>query len=90
MPVFAYKALDQSGRTVEGLKEADSPKTLRSVLRRDGIFLNTVGDIHILPLVLDAAEGFAGRPSEEDMRGLESAFAHVAPGADHIGDDING
>lgn len=44
------------------------------VLGRDGVFLNTVGDIHILPLVLDAAERFAGRPSEEDMRALESAF----------------
>lgn len=44
------------------------------VLGRDGVFLNTVGDIHVLPMVLDAAERFAGRPSEEDMRALESAF----------------
>ena len=44
------------------------------VLGRDGVFLNTVGDIHILPLVLEAAERFGGRPSEEDMRALESAF----------------
>jgi len=42
MPVFEYKALDQRGKAVEGLKEADSPKTLRSVLRRDGIFLTEV------------------------------------------------
>jgi len=42
MPVFAYKALDQSGRNVEGLKEADSPRTLRTVLRRDGLFLTEV------------------------------------------------
>jgi general secretion pathway protein F len=42
MPVFEYKALDQRGKTVEGLKEADSPKTLRSTLRRDGIFLTEV------------------------------------------------
>jgi len=44
------------------------------VLGRDGIFLNTVGDIHILPKVLDAAERVTGRPSEAEMRGLESAF----------------
>jgi aryl-alcohol dehydrogenase-like predicted oxidoreductase len=44
------------------------------VLGREGIFLNTVGDIHILPMVLDAADRFTGRPSEEDMRALESAF----------------
>ena len=42
MPVFAYKALDQSGKNVEGLKEADSPRTLRSVLRRDGLYLTEV------------------------------------------------
>jgi general secretion pathway protein F len=42
MPVFEYKALDQRGKTVGGLKEADSPKTLRSALRRDGIFLTEV------------------------------------------------
>lgn len=42
MPVFEFKALDQRGKTIEGLKEADSPKTLRSTLRRDGIFLTEV------------------------------------------------
>ncbi len=42
MPVFAYKALDQSGKNVEGLKEADSPRSLRAVLRRDGLFLTEV------------------------------------------------
>ncbi len=42
MPVFAYKALNESGRAVEGLKEADSPKTLRTVLRRDGLYLTEV------------------------------------------------
>src|ERR687887_183224 len=42
MPVFEYKALDQRGRTVEGLKEADSPKTLRSTLRRENLFLTEV------------------------------------------------
>lgn len=42
MPVFAYKALDQRGKSVAGLKEADSPRTLRQVLRRDGLFLTEV------------------------------------------------
>jgi len=42
VPVFAYKALDQSGRNVEGLKESDSPRSLRTVLRRDGLFLTEV------------------------------------------------
>jgi general secretion pathway protein F len=42
MPVFAYKALDEKGKAVEGLQEADSPRTLRSALRRDGLFLTEV------------------------------------------------
>jgi aryl-alcohol dehydrogenase-like predicted oxidoreductase len=44
------------------------------VLGRDGVFLNTVGDIHILPKVIDAAERSAQRPSDEEMRALEGAF----------------
>ncbi|BDG08981.1 type II secretion system inner membrane protein GspF [Anaeromyxobacter paludicola] len=42
MPVFEYKALDAGGKAVGGLKEADSPRTLRTVLRRDGLFLTEV------------------------------------------------
>ena len=40
------------------------------VLGRPGVFLNTVGDIHILPKVLDAAERFDTRPTEQEMRDL--------------------
>ena len=42
MPVFEYKALTASGKAVQGLREADSPKTLRSTLRREGVFLTDV------------------------------------------------
>lgn len=38
------------------------------VLSRPGVFLNTVGDIHLLPKVLDAAERYQAAPSEEAMR----------------------
>jgi aryl-alcohol dehydrogenase-like predicted oxidoreductase len=44
------------------------------VLGRPGVFLNTVGDIHILPKVLDAAEAFAERPDEDAMRQLEATW----------------
>jgi general secretion pathway protein F len=42
MPVFEYKALDGSGKALQGLREADSPKTLRATLRREGVFLTEV------------------------------------------------
>ncbi len=51
------------------------------VLGRPGMFLNTVGDINILPMVLDAAERFQQRPTDEEMQsahrrlGIEPLFA---------------
>jgi general secretion pathway protein F len=42
MPVFQYRALDAAGKAVQGLKEADNPKTLRTTLKRDGLFLTEV------------------------------------------------
>ncbi len=42
MPVFEYKALNATGKAVQGLREADSPKTLRATLRREGVFLTEV------------------------------------------------
>ncbi|SDT42255.1 aldo/keto reductase [Microlunatus soli] len=44
------------------------------VLGRPGIFLNTVGDIHILPKVLDAAERFTARPDDDAMSDLERVW----------------
>lgn len=40
------------------------------VLKRPGIFLNTVGDINVLPKVLDAASRFQAGPSDEEMSAL--------------------
>ncbi len=37
MPVYAYKGLNTSGREVKGMLDAESPKMLRSQLRRSGI-----------------------------------------------------
>ena len=38
MPVYAYKGLNEKGRNVGGIIDADSPKTARIKLRRSGIF----------------------------------------------------
>ena len=52
------------------------------VLSRPGIFLNTTGDIHALPKVLDAAERYRADTSEEQAREaasrlpLEPLFLH--------------
>ena len=40
------------------------------VLGRPGVFLNTVGDVDLLPLVLDAASRFEHAPSPEAVDDL--------------------
>jgi len=40
------------------------------VLAREGFFLNTAGDVDLLPQVLEAVDGFEGRPSDDEMRRL--------------------
>jgi aryl-alcohol dehydrogenase-like predicted oxidoreductase len=40
------------------------------VLGNPQVFLNTVGDIHVLPRVLDAASRYETRPSEAEMQAL--------------------
>jgi general secretion pathway protein F len=42
MPVFEYRALSAAGKSMTGLREADSPRTLRSVLKREGVYLTEV------------------------------------------------
>lgn len=42
MPVFAYKGLDARGKPISGTRDADSPKVLRALLRRDGIIVTDV------------------------------------------------
>jgi aryl-alcohol dehydrogenase-like predicted oxidoreductase len=50
--------------------QADVDKAVHWVIGRPGLFLNTVGDIHVLPKVLDAASRFQRRPSEAEMASL--------------------
>jgi len=37
MPVYAYKGLDDRGKELKGSRDADSPKTLRAMLKREGV-----------------------------------------------------
>jgi general secretion pathway protein F len=39
MPAYEYKGLNQQGKTVKGVKEADNPRMLKTLLRKEGIFL---------------------------------------------------
>lgn len=39
MPVYEYKGINDKGKTVSGVLEADNPRALKLQLRKDGIFL---------------------------------------------------
>jgi aryl-alcohol dehydrogenase-like predicted oxidoreductase len=51
-------------------EQADIDLAAHWVLGNPQVFLNTVGDIHLLPRVFDAASRFSQRPTDEQMSGL--------------------
>lgn len=42
MPVFSYKGVDGRGKAIAGTKDADTPKMLRALLRREGVLVTQV------------------------------------------------
>jgi aryl-alcohol dehydrogenase-like predicted oxidoreductase len=50
--------------------QADVDLAVWWVLGRPGMFLNTAGDVDLLPLVLDAAERFEERPGDAQMAAM--------------------
>ena len=62
-------------------KQPDIDLAVHWVLGRSNIFLNSAGDIHLLPRILDAANRFQSRPSDTAMsqlveeRHMSSLFA---------------
>jgi aryl-alcohol dehydrogenase-like predicted oxidoreductase len=59
-------------------EQADIDLAVHWVLGEPGVFLNSVGDIQILPRVLDAAQRFLDKPAEEEMSAL-AARVGLAP-----------
>lgn len=41
MPMYAYKGLGPSGKAVSGVRDAESPKVLRQILRKDGVIVTS-------------------------------------------------
>jgi len=44
--------------------------TIHWVLGHEGLFINSVGDVHLLPKVLDAANRFVEQPSDQAMKDM--------------------
>ncbi len=54
-------------------RQQDIDLAVHWVLGRPGIFLNTAGDLTLLPRVLDAASRFTRRPADEEMASMHDA-----------------
>ncbi len=50
--------------------QADIDRAIHWMLGLPGAFLNTVGDVDVLPRVLDAADRFQARPSDAEMQAM--------------------
>ena len=48
--------------------QQDIDRAVHWVLKQPGVFLNTAGDIHLLPKILDAASRFQTGPTDEEMQ----------------------
>ena len=66
--------MDSEHRRTTWYQPLESPRDIEPavwwVLGREGVFLNSVGDVDLLPLVLDAAERFSKAPDAATMREL--------------------
>ncbi len=55
--------------------QQDIDRAVHWVLKRQGLFLDTVGDIHLLPRVLDAASRFQVGTPDEEMQAMVTRLA---------------
>jgi len=57
MPAYAYKALDARGRSRSGTRDAESPRVLRALLRKEGVFVTELHETHATPVARGSTLG---------------------------------
>ena len=70
MPVFEFKGFNEAGKAVDGIREADSPKGLRVVLRKEGVFLSEIKleeEKRSVAGEVDVKRLFSGRVKTDDI-----------------------
>src|SRR5215475_11548812 len=70
MPMYAYKGLGASGKAVTGLRDAESPKVLRQMLRKDGILVTSFELSRGGKLAKEANARKGGLSRDVDLGGL--------------------
>jgi general secretion pathway protein F len=68
--MFAYKGIAASGKAVAGVRDAESPKALRSVLRRDGVTVTSCEVSKKAGAGKAAASARSGLSKEVDLGGI--------------------
>ncbi len=56
-------------------EQVDIDRAVHWVLGHTGLFLNSAGDVHLLPRVLDAADRFVTPPTDDEMQALMEKLA---------------
>jgi general secretion pathway protein F len=71
VPIFEFRGFNDAGKSVDGIREADSPKGLRALLRKEGIFLSEVTEEKQQPKAGTAEASFqhlvGGRITSDDI-----------------------
>ncbi len=70
MPVYAYKGLDARGKQRSGVKEAENPRVLRSLMRKEGLYVTDISEER------ERVLSGKGLSREVDLKGL---FDRVRP-----------
>jgi general secretion pathway protein F len=77
--VYAYKGLDARGKTVTGAKDAESPKALRALLKKDGIIVTECAEARAgktMAASAASAKGGSALKKDIDVAGL---FQRIKP-----------
>lgn len=77
MPMYAYKGVANSGKSVNGVRDADSPKTLRTLLRKDGVLVTSFELSKGGKAAKEANSKKAGLNKEVDLGGLLGGVSKI-------------
>ena len=72
MPVYSYKGVTNAGRATRGFVDADSDRSARQKLRREGVYLTELAE----------SAGSLPTPAEERSRRFSFSFLRSIPGSD--------
>jgi general secretion pathway protein F len=70
MPMYAYKGVGASGKATSGVRDAESPKVLRQILRKDGVLVTSFELSRGGKLAKEANARKGGLSRDVDLGGL--------------------